>query len=619
MIKLFNKNKMINISEIEQKEEEKEKVINEEDLGIISIFSKLSLKNNPYIIFDMTMQDIYKVKIGKFAVCNIPTNNRDLIEIINTYEGSIFLYTKYKELLTLVNKKEYYIDVNKTNVNVWLCNIISSEDSNYPNEILEKCNMNPDNIPVVDVIYAKCINSMHFLDKLYRNYINKHKFKKNEIVAIKSVAGSGKTTTLLELAKIHSTKRILYLAFNKSLIVEIKDKIKVQQINNLFPVTFDALMREIFVSKTQIEDMCIIDLKPQTISNVIDWFSNKPYNIKDFYVKAFNRFCNQTKYKDIKEFSIKVMGNEKKLLNEMWKMVEQYQLITFDSIRKMAEMKSWCSGYIDKKYDMIFIDESQDFDAIMLKILLEHTTLPKLFVGDPHQAIYEWRGCINAFERLPETTLVIQFYSTFRVGNPACEFISNQCNNITMISKSQNNTVVEYDVVPLESYVYLFRSWKCLLQAAQELESIWIYNFDGQIGMIKKLHNKLQFAKLDENELNEFSDDLPKFLLSLSKEDLQRMIEKIEQNSVKREQSFVQMYTIHSYKGLENDIVRIYNDIDILREKNLYYVALTRAKKQIILDTPKSNVAAQDKKDNKKQMFFIKSNGRNKKNIVLDL
>ncbi len=44
------------------------------------------------------------------------------------------------------------------------------------------------------------------------------------------------------------------------------------------------------------------------------------------------------------------------------------------------------------------------------------------------------------------------------------------------------------------------------------------------------------------------------------------------------------MYTIHSYKGLEEDTVRIYNDIDLNKEHNLHYVALTRGKKNIIID-----------------------------------
>jgi ATP-dependent exoDNAse (exonuclease V) beta subunit len=89
---------------------------------------------------------------------------------------------------------------------------------------------------------------------------------------------------------------------------------------------------------------------------------------------------------------------------------------------------------------------------------------------------------------------------------------------------------------------------------------------------------------LDEDELNEFSDDLPKFLLKLSLEDLEKMINNIETNLIKKEECNIEMYTIHSYKGLENDIIRIYNDIDIIKEHNLYYVALTRGKKDIIID-----------------------------------
>jgi superfamily I DNA/RNA helicase len=238
---------------------------------------------------------------------------------------------------------------------------------------------------------------------------------------------------------------------------------------------------------------------------------------------------------------------------------------------------------------MIFIDESQDFDNTMLKILLEDTTIPKLFVGDSRQAIYEWKGCINAFDKLPDTTLTLEFYSTFRVGNPACDEITNKFNNCWMISKSLNNTILEYNIVPNEKYVYLFRSWKNLLKSAEHIQNIWIYNFDSQVEYIKKLHSRLQISNLDEDELNEFSDDLPKFLLKMSVKELEKMIDNIEKNIVKKEDCVVEMYTIHSYKGLENNIIRIFNDIDIAKEQNLYYVALTRGMKKIIIDSKRSN------------------------------
>ena len=82
--------------------------------------------------------------------------------------------------------------------------------------------------------------------------------------------------------------------------------------------------------------------------------------------------------------------------------------------------------YIDNNFDMIMIDETQDFDLIMLNILINDTSIPKIFVGDPKQSIYQFRGCINAFNFLPTNSFIIEFYSTFRVGNPSCQIISNK-------------------------------------------------------------------------------------------------------------------------------------------------------------------------------------------------
>lgn len=346
----------------------------------------------------------------------------------------------------------------------------------------------------------------------------------------------------------------------------------------MFPVTFDSLMRTVFIIKTGIcnEHLNITELKPQNIGFYLNWFNNKRYNIKNFYIKCYNKFCNQTKYDNIKDFSQIILGGDKSLLNNMWQKTLDHDMLTFDSIRKLVEINKWCKGYIDANYDMIFIDESQDFDNIMLKILLEDTTIPKLFVGDTRQAIYEWKGCINAFDKLPDDSLILEFYSTFRVGLPACDEISQKFEHCYMISKSSNVTVIEYDTIPDEKYTYLFRSWKNLLQTASVTHNIWIHNFNNQIVYIKKLHSKLQISPLDKEEYSEFSDDLPKFLLKMSLEELDKMINNIERNIVKKEDCVVELYTIHSYKGLENNIIRIFNDIDIVKEQNLYYVALTR-------------------------------------------
>lgn len=53
----------------------------------------------------------------------------------------------------------------------------------------------------INTLCGRCPRSMEWLDEQHRAYIHKrHKFKKRS-VAIRAVAGSGKTTTLLTLAK----------------------------------------------------------------------------------------------------------------------------------------------------------------------------------------------------------------------------------------------------------------------------------------------------------------------------------------------------------------------------------------------------------------------------------
>lgn len=533
-----------------------------------------------YHIINASDSFIKKVIIGNFGICEVVEEWKENIKLYN----EIFLETKFKEILWMRIKNPYTVEINNEIKNVWFCQIINTDKLKELTNAKVENNHKP-NIECINIIYARCVRSMKFLDSRHRKYIAKTKFKNNEIVSIKSVAGSGKTTTLLNLAQKHKKKKILYLAFNKSLITEIKNKLHTKGITNLKPCTFDSLMRTTYIQHH--EEPNIIYLKPQTIGSIHPWFENKSYRIKKYYINWFNKFCRQLEYNDIIEFCKEILGKPKELLISLWNKVLENDFQTFDSIRKLVVMNHWCKDYIDNNYDMIFIDEAQDFDNLMLRILINDTTIPKLFVGDPKQAIYQWRGCINAFEHLPSHTLHIEFYSTFRIGELACEKIREIFPDCWIMSKSENNTIITYDTEPKKNYVYLFRSWRGLLTSAKSLQHIWIYNYNKQIDFIRKLHNKLQFSDLSEDEKKEFEDDLPAFLMKLSREDLDELITNIDNNLVKKKDCTIQLYTIHSYKGLENDNVRIYSDIDHDEEKNLYYVAITRGKESIIIEKSK--------------------------------
>jgi len=152
-----------------------------------------------------------------------------------------------------------------------------------------------------------------------------------------------------------------------------------------------------------------------------------------------------------------------------------------------------------------------------------------------------------------------------------------------MISKSSNKTVISNQCME-DKYTYLFRTWRCLLKFASENSSIWINNYNKHKETIMKLHSVVKNRSADDDE--PCPDDLPNYLRSLCRWELDKLIGDIENNLADKKSAKIKIYTIHSYKGMEDDNIRIADDMTIEDEK-IYYVAITRAKNQILIDAEK--------------------------------
>jgi hypothetical protein len=313
-------------------------------------------------IFNVENQYLSKVEIGNLVVCEIPHDNCE--KAVKVVKNNVYLYTGYRDWILLENKDSYNIEIGGKRRNVWigkpcifkdvfqstcLQNMLTPEGEKYYNEILKS-------MENVRIIYARCKKSMFLLDIIHREYVNTHTFSKNEIVAIKSVAGSGKTTSLLELSKIHKTKKILYIAFNKSLISEIQVKLRNQKITNMFPYTFDSLLVNTYKTLKNI-DPNIINLSPQTIQDVIPWLKGKSFVIRQDIVKLFKKFCGQIIHTTTEDFCKYQVGKDKPLLEGVWKKTLTGEVSTFEGFRKLSIVQHWFKDYIDNKFDMIMIDE----------------------------------------------------------------------------------------------------------------------------------------------------------------------------------------------------------------------------------------------------------------------
>jgi len=545
-------------------------------------------------VFNVENQFIRHIDVGNYIICEVPNN--DWYDSLDQIEGNIFLYTGFKEYIWLQYRDVYTIEISGENKKVWIGEPCLIQDilentclGNIVNNkyIHDLIYLNSDNlIPHHKIINARCTNSMYILDDLHREYVLSCELCKNKNLSIKSVAGSGKTTTLLNLAENNKDKKVLYLAFNKKLIEDINVKIKERKIHNMVTKTFDALIFRSYCWK-HFHKPDIIDINGRNIGFYVEECKFMPYNRRNIYVERLIDFCNDIHTNDIDEYCMDNFGEIKPILKTIWNKVLNNEIITHYTNRKLAHIQSWLNPYVDSSYDLIMIDETQDFDLIMLEILLRDTNLPRIFVGDTKQAIYQFRGCINAFDLLPEKdTTHVEFYSTFRVGNPACQEIRNSYPDCWMISKSKNVTHITDTMDNSFKYTYLFRTWKKLLQTAENTPNIFIYNFKSKENYITNMYKKIINSNKKVLHITDGGDDddLPMFLKTLTPERLQKMIKNINLNIVPAEEAKVHFFTTHSYKGLENNNIRIANDIDIEKHPNIHYVAITRGKKTIVID-----------------------------------
>lgn len=67
----------------------------------------------------------------------------------------------------------------------------------------------------------------------------------------------------------------------------------------------------------------------------------------------------------------------------------------------------------DLPYDVILFDEAQDANPAMLAVVLSQCA-QHIFVGDPHQQVYAWRGAVDAMDRVQGCELALSKSFRFR-------------------------------------------------------------------------------------------------------------------------------------------------------------------------------------------------------------
>ena len=468
--------------------------------------------------------------------------------------------------------------------------------------------------------------------------------KEHNIVKVSAGSGASKTTTL-QLVADEIQLPSLYLAFNKSMATEAKGK---------FPSHVDCMTthslayrkegikytHKLSRPKGKYVNVAGTGNEIATFFRIPDFpVDEKDYSDEVVIKKAFvgliirdtvNKFEHSAddhlekdhipyhhiqdikkRYSevDIKKFNNFVFRYAKKLWEERTDTLSEV-LCTHDTYLKLFQLKKLKM----QGYSVIYLDESQDTNSCVLDIFLNQADHAKLvLVGDSFQSIYQWRGSVNAMEKVEGAEGVLT--KSFRFGSPIADIANHILDgafHLEGFEEVESKVSVGREVVDkAKPYTIIYRTNMNLLFDALDLlskgKSVNV-NFDtsdftkmvtsavelfnGNVNKVK--HEEIVPYESWESFKTEAKNqpELNRIANIVESGDDERVIKTLHRYKAKGDEK-ITLVTAHRSKGLEWDQVWLSDDFPSVydkngkfiglndAERNLLYVAATRAKKAL--------------------------------------
>ncbi|MCU0439323.1 MAG: UvrD-helicase domain-containing protein [Raineya sp.] len=425
----------------------------------------------------------------------------------------------------------------------------------------------------------------------------------DENMKISALAGSGKTSTLIEFAKSRVKSTFLYLAFNRSVKDEAIEKFSKKGVENVRIETAHSLAyRAVAIPyKYDVKNYKTADILeiPESLEKFKAEDRLDNFIFCKHIMKYLSIYCNSSAVKvtDINYLESCTSEQSKAFVTENY---EYLEMAVKKILKKMdhGDIAVTHDFYLKKyqllspelDYDYIFFDEGQDASPSMLDIFLRQES-KKIIVGDTHQQIYGWRGAINSLEQVDfeEFFLSNSFRFSQDIADLANSVLSWKSNLGEGFSKTKITGLGEYfPEKEMEGRAILSRTNIKLLAKAINFVSrnpkTKIY-FEGNISSYtyadsgssvydvlnlylqkrEYIKDKLikQFKSISELEeyIKKSEDNELGVLLELVRtyrHELPRLINAIkEQQAPTKEQASMVFSTIHKAKGMEYDEVEL--------------------------------------------------------------
>ena len=256
-------------------------------------------------------------------------------------------------------------------------------------------------------------------------------FLQGEGLRIDAYAGTGKTSTLKLLADA-SPQKGLYLAFNRSIAEEAKQKFPIQvTCATGHSIAFRHVLRNFGYPEWKLTGSLTPNIVAAsfTMPDFVSFRSglNLPKRTYcSILLDAIRQFlqsddeepqpkhiprvgCFQTMPEaDFEDFTQQSVSHVRSIWKAMRHRQEGFPL------GHDGYLKLWALSKPKAQVDYIMVDEAQDLNPVLVGVL-RSIDCPVIYVGDPYQQIYEWRGAINVMAQLPSRHSVLLSQS-FRFG-----------------------------------------------------------------------------------------------------------------------------------------------------------------------------------------------------------
>lgn len=260
-----------------------------------------------------------------------------------------------------------------------------------------------------------------------------------DILMVEAGAGASKTTTLRLYAEARPRENMLYLAFN-SAIKEEAEKIFPQNVK----VMTAHGMAFAKVGKNYLQKMSN-NLSPFMVINSLNLRTKVVPASVAITTRAILDTINGFLYSIDQEITTDSVIIDRALPGAAGLRKETIAAFAADLWEKMKDLENPTpmthDGYLKLfalerhpigPYRRIMVDEFQDTNPVLLDILQRNQS-PKIYVGDRNQAIYQFRGSIDAMSKVVPTAR-LRLSQSFRFG----DHISEAANRILMMKGEKN-------------------------------------------------------------------------------------------------------------------------------------------------------------------------------------